>query len=511
MLILLLVVDGLPLQEALVHRDYFANTNEVALALFHTIFLDWPTRFFTVLDFLYRISDPPFMGMQQTSHVWTCEWLFHNTWENKEEGSWLRQAYQLHSQQFCSDQEATSNARTLIHELSSQLGLRGVTLQRPPEVRKQDMHVQPLPLPSKLVPFPWEDLPSVLCRATHALNLPHPQHLFQQEPIASLLHDENMLSLSSLQTYRLLGELLLLDEEALYQLTLDRLADPFQCRDRSRSVFGRSLLDINSRLWLFPETQTTSVCPRCLLEEEAYDRLYWRVHPVQVCPSHRIPLIHACPTCLKKIPVVRPHPFFCPFCQEDYRMGVIYPLSEQSLLYVGASLFSRAIGVPLSNTLFKQFEPSPLFSMNPKDYIHLLLAVGYEFLSDFADRDILRICNALQIDADPALSCDKSQLQDIRTRGEMLFHFLFTFWPVHFFAFFDELYRTVAPSPYQRFNYVMYQCRKFMGTFFIRDTFPWLWQAYEQHWYQFQQSDWYRRKREEEEDAPLAGIADGLY
>ena len=157
-----------------------------------------------------------------------------------------------------------------------------------------------------------------------------------------------MLSLSFPQTYRLLGELLLLDEEALYQLTLDRLADPFQCRDRSRSVLGRCLLDVNSRLWLFPETQTTSVCPRCLREEEAYDRLYWRAHPVQVCPSHRIPLRHACPACLKKIPVVRPHPFFCPFCHKgDYRMGTDDAISEQSLLYLGASLFSQATGVPV--------------------------------------------------------------------------------------------------------------------------------------------------------------------
>ncbi len=62
-------------------------------------------------------------------------------------------------------------------------------------------------------------------------------------------------------------------------------------------------------------------------------------------------------------------------------MGTDDSLSEQSLLYVGASLFSQAIGVPVSVSLFKDLEPSPLFHMTSEKYVHLLIAIGYEFLS----------------------------------------------------------------------------------------------------------------------------------
>jgi hypothetical protein len=65
--------------------------------LFHTIFLDWPTRFFAFLDLLYRSVHWPSHLFDAVVHRW--RWLLSTKW-SLIAPSWLFEAYEEHTRQF---------------------------------------------------------------------------------------------------------------------------------------------------------------------------------------------------------------------------------------------------------------------------------------------------------------------------------------------------------------------------------------------------------------------------
>src|SRR6266566_455163 len=74
------------------------------------------------------------------------------------------------------------------------------------------------------------------------------------------------------------GRLLILDEEALYSLTLHYFAPRLQELESSQSVeiggYLHPLLTVGTLQSFFHNPFATKVCPRCLAEGEAYGRLY---------------------------------------------------------------------------------------------------------------------------------------------------------------------------------------------------------------------------------------------
>jgi hypothetical protein len=76
-------------------RDAFAWDSEVVL--FHALFLDWPTRFFALLDLLYRSVRWPSQLFDAIVHRW--RWLLSIKWSFIAP-SWLFEAYREHARWF---------------------------------------------------------------------------------------------------------------------------------------------------------------------------------------------------------------------------------------------------------------------------------------------------------------------------------------------------------------------------------------------------------------------------
>src|SRR6266567_830092 len=122
---------------------------------------------------------------------------------------------------------------------------------------------------------------------------------------------------------------------------------------------------------------TTKVCPVCLAEEpEAYERLYWNLRSVLICPRHLVFLIDRCPSCNCLIPTqVRSSITDCPYCHSgDYRAAVPATLAQDSLLCKGQQMLLRFLGVEetSSREISQPFHGSPLAGLSPWQYFDLL-------------------------------------------------------------------------------------------------------------------------------------------
>src|SRR2546429_299913 len=75
-----------------------------------------------------------------------------------------------------------------------------------------------LPVPTR--PRPWEDLASLLSRASAQMGYSNPAWILDPEEIPYTIRTLNLLLLSREADYTFLAQLLALDEEELYELTL---------------------------------------------------------------------------------------------------------------------------------------------------------------------------------------------------------------------------------------------------------------------------------------------------
>ena len=205
---------------------------------------------------------------------------------------------------------------------------------------------RPLPsLPLRAVPYPWEDLSSLLCRIARKLDYPDPRWLLHPQGSSYGINTSDLPLLSKQRDYLLLQQLLLLDEATLYSLTTHIFAPIL---DDFASLEHKSPFRLRPQLFAsyFLEYPRTRVCPQCLEEDPVYDRLYWRMRYVFFCPLHRIRLRDFCPHCSKTISALRLEPFHCPSCRRgDYREHGLAPIAQDHLLQVGTVLFLRALGI----------------------------------------------------------------------------------------------------------------------------------------------------------------------
>ena len=501
LLILSVASKVLSLEEVQTYAAYITGTEAIAFAFFHALFLDWPKRFYSTLDLLYHISPPRFVGEREVEAPWFCRSI-----SESEICPWLQHAYQEHTRQFCENQQKTQQIHTSIEELSVQLGVRD---RRPFHLRQQDLQkeVQALALSCpQTVPFPWEDLASVLRRASRRMGYAHPSKLLPGERTEPPFREADLLFISIPNELRLFASILHLDEEVIYRLTAHRFASSFREPRRFVTAGENLILDVNSAILFFPDASSTKVCPRCLDEEVEYDRLYWRIQGVFACPQHRVLLVERCPSCKKKMPALRPLAWLCPCCQQgDYRKVVSEPIAEDHLLHAGTCLLLKALGVPLRSDwrLLQPFMPSPLLDLEPPDYFRLLKKVTLEVLPAFSQDYLLHLYTVLHVLSEEDISTFQDLLSMAHAKEIIFFHALFTNWPATFFAFLDRVYRRVTVSPYRRFTFAMEQGRKHFYDAFYDRAFSWLLQAFEEHWCRFLESAWYL-SRKAEEDAELA-------
>jgi hypothetical protein len=283
-------------------------------------------------------------------------------------------------------------------------------------------------------------------------------HIIQPELSHHYIASSQISLLTEQADYTFLSELLLLSQDALYQMTLHRFSPPFQHLD----VFPVIKNPYKSTLYLQPATTsyqtptqqprlergllrsfflpnlTTQICPLCLLEGIAYDRLYWKARYLLTCPTHAILLLRRCSTCHKPIPSSRLDPTICPFCHHPYHLdpsALVPILPETTCLLHGDLLTLHALGVtdlaPLPHDPRAAYSPAHYFALMRAICIslHPLQLPHFHTFLPPAMYHLLTAHTRLHPpspDHVPPLQVGTAQ-------------WLFALWPTHFFAFLDGL------------------------------------------------------------------------
>ena len=313
-----------------------------------------------------------------------------------------------------------------------------------------------LPLPRRAVPHPWEDLASVLSRTARIMGYARPQWLLRPEAVQHRIDQDTLPVLHRPMDSLLLSRLLHLEEKQLYSLTLHRFASRFtQPRQtvlavpdesNERLSSERLVLDERGRSFFLP-SRYTQVCPRCLDEDEGYDRLYWRCDLLLLCPRHRVFLVRHCPTCHAQIPALRPLSTTCPSCEQgDYRSTVLSPqVEEEPWLLASHALLLGHLGVepPEAGTDADSDSSTPLWLLDPWDFFWLFKEFIRIFDLDAPREKILPFLTR-------TLSLQELVARASACRGvsrgassRVILHYLLAAWPAHFPAFLDRVQRVI--------------------------------------------------------------------
>jgi len=326
-----------------------------------------------------------------------------------------------------------------------------------------------LPLPLRARPLPWEDLGSLLSRVARRMSYEHPSWLLRPESGLHSIRVADLPVLSLRADYEFLEHLLLLDQEALYTLTLNRFAafldstpylSGFEDIQRefmlrlqespahqkyAASRINRPLLTKWDYRTFFLPSSSIKVCPVCLNETEAYDRLYWRTRFLITCPQHAVFLREHCPACYAAIPSLRLSPTVCPTCGKgDYCTAPhsLQPyLPEASCLLAGDLLTLKALGIKddTSDNYLATSQVEGLGSLTPLQYFTLLHSFC-EVVKIFSEDYLLAF---LTPNFYSLLNQSHANRQGIPVRlvsvQIAITHWLFASWPDHLFSFLDAL------------------------------------------------------------------------
>jgi hypothetical protein len=229
-----------------------------------------------------------------------------------------------------------------------------------------------VPLPRRAQPLPWEDMPSFLTRISHRMGYEDLHWIVHPQQLSSPLRLSALSALSRKVDYHFLEQLLLLDEETLYRLTLHRFTTRLTTVEKSK-YFGedsvqRPLLSPALLQKFFLSAPYTKVCPRCLDENEPYDRLYCRCRFVLSCPEHAVILLGTCAECNAPISSARAILACCPRCgRADYRVCSTPSLLQAESFSRGSAFLLKMLGVSCSqHDAIREEANSPLCNLLPQ-------------------------------------------------------------------------------------------------------------------------------------------------
>ena len=188
-----------------------------------------------------------------------------------------------------------------------------------------------------------------------------------------------------LTDYHFFKKILLLDERTIHALTFHRFAPRFQSPGPPTaspalwSVIERPLLSKEPITRHFLPALTTKVCPACL-EQDGYERLYWNIRWVLICPHHHLFLVDRCPDCHWLIPAIRRAALSeCPYCgRGDYRAVKQVTVAQDSLLSMSQLMVLHELGVDVqrSQNVPPLFQNTPLALLHPWEYFDVLYYFG---------------------------------------------------------------------------------------------------------------------------------------
>jgi len=306
------------------------------------------------------------------------------------------------------------------------------------------------PLPRRAIPRPWEDLSSEIACAARKMGYEYPEWILHPQGIAHAIAPGSLPFLRRRLDYQMLTHLLQLDERTLYGLTLHRLFSALKGREKDYridvpgtfSLIERPLLEHDEEFF-WPEL-TTQVCPLCLDEAHGYDRLYWRLRSVLLCPRHRVLLNQRCPACAAAISALRPHLTRCSACGHgDYRQRCLALLPEDQWLYENHCLLFTQLGIGEEEGI------APL----PTGFSPLALLPSWQYFG--LHTDFLTLFGS----SFPAIRTLRSFLAETLPVGalqarfpltnHLLLHYVLAAWPAHFLVLLERCDRALQ----ERFHY----------------------------------------------------------
>src|SRR5260370_5019437 len=302
------------------------------------------------------------------------------------------------------------------------------------------------PLPVRTIPNPWEDLPSLISRASANMGYQNPIWILSPQDIGHIIWTQRLLPLRNAKDYRLLELLLSLDEEAVYKLTFHRFALQLQAPEKSHSgaldEVHRPFIAYTTQVSFFHPHYSTQVCPQCLDEKERYGRLYWHLFYLLISPRHRSALVDRFPLCHSSIPALRPSLSICPRCKKgDYRAAPIKVLFDDPFFSAGYAIMLSHLGIEnlVKECVSSVLSGSPLLELLPWQYFQLLHAFRYILAELAPDTPFLRASTEQRKMLRPLSTGHRGLSHD---EGAVLlptFHFLFASWPDNFFALLETL------------------------------------------------------------------------
>jgi hypothetical protein len=339
--------------------------------------------------------------------------------------------------------------------------------QREAELRRKERVAQALfPLPLRVIPLPWEDLASLLCRAARKMGYERPHWILHPEHIAYRIDPAALPLLHRRTDYLFLQRLLLLEEEQLYRLTLHAFTDRLRLVQpqnpggpdstalfgyASPQEIGRPLLWQEQYPQLFQTDKYTRVCPSCLDEQEGYDRLYWRCRLLCTCPRHAVYLVDCCPHCNTSIPALRPTPTTCPNCRKgDYRSLALSVFPEETWLLESQTILLHQLGIDdAERGRHHLTNVSPVLEALPSwDYISLLAHSlrAFEQLYVRKEAHLSFLSRSLALEATVTRLAQCLRKIPLQLRPLILLHYLYSAWPTHFPIFLAQLQHLVEEA-----------------------------------------------------------------
>ncbi len=183
----------------------------------------------------------------------------------------------------------------------------------------------------------------------------------------------------------------------------------------------------------------TKVCPACLEEQGRYERLYWNVHLLLLCPRHQILLVDRCPRCGWLIPALRQTALTeCPYCRKgDYRAAARLTIAPDTLLSQGQQVLLQMLGVdaPGGEEMPAHVLAEPLAELKPWQYMDLLDSFGSVAPFLRPERALAATCRELGLPTPPLAGVAQGDRR--RMVHVSLFHALFLSWPSQVEALLD--------------------------------------------------------------------------
>ncbi|MFL5703203.1 MAG: TniQ family protein [Ktedonobacteraceae bacterium] len=307
------------------------------------------------------------------------------------------------------------------------------------------------PLPQRVIPLPWEDLPSVISRVARKMGYERPEWILRAEAFSHRIAPNALPLLRRQADYQLLKRQLLLEEEQLFSLTLHRFAHRFEALASPLSQTDPDFLASIERMLprhvqFFRSEPETQVCPLCLDKPDGYDRLYWRCSYVLLCARHRIYLVDHCPVCRAPIPGLRIHPMRCPSCHVgDYRTNIVPLLEEDDWLEASQSLLLGQLGVERAEIggRVRTDTTSPLQQIPSWDYFWILSQFtqlfevpAFGYILPFLSRTLPLQALLARV---PSTVLHPSYL----LFQLVLLHYLLAVWPAHVPVLLEQLQRAL--------------------------------------------------------------------